>query len=73
MKAGVVIPDGHRWGLHNLRHSQLSVTEFGMDTEKPCYSLLGYRQSLEASGFKPLIAVFPKIPRRPIPTQFGNE
>src|SRR5580658_2527711 len=20
-KAGVVIPDGHRWGLHNLRHS----------------------------------------------------
>jgi integrase len=21
MKAGVVIPDGHRWGLHNLRHS----------------------------------------------------
>jgi integrase len=21
IKAGVVIPDGHRWGLHNLRHS----------------------------------------------------
>jgi integrase len=21
MKAGVVIPDGHRWGLHNLRYS----------------------------------------------------
>ncbi len=20
-EAGVVIPDGHRWGLHNLRHS----------------------------------------------------
>lgn len=20
-KAGIVIPDGHRWGLHNLRHS----------------------------------------------------
>ena len=20
-KAGVAIPDGHRWGLHNLRHS----------------------------------------------------
>jgi integrase len=20
-RAGVVIPDGHRWGLHNLRHS----------------------------------------------------
>jgi integrase len=21
IKAGVPIPDGHRWGLHNLRHS----------------------------------------------------
>jgi integrase len=33
-KAGVVIPDGHRWGLHNLRHS-LSNWLVNKAKEKP--------------------------------------
>jgi integrase len=42
-KAGVVIPDGHRWGLHNLRHSLSNwLVNKAKENPKTVQGILGY-------------------------------
>jgi integrase len=42
-KAGVVIPDGHRWGLHNLRHSLANwLVNKAKENPKTVQGILGH-------------------------------
>ena len=42
-KAGVVIPDGHRWGLHNLRHSLSNwIVNKAKENPKTVQGILGH-------------------------------
>lgn len=41
--AGVIIPDGHRWGLHNLRHSLSNwLVNKGKENPKTVQGILGH-------------------------------
>jgi len=42
-KAGIVIPDGHRWSLHNLRHSLLNwLVNTAKENPKTVQGILGH-------------------------------